>query len=575
MARHCTTATLAKQLPKQEVGQQLSEWRKRLQLLEGEKKANYEEGEEEKKRNIALIQSLKKDIRIMKEKAERSGKNELLMRDALEGMATASVAHQHVEPVSKLDSKNDRLGDLTNKLNKLRSVTAKKRQKLASIMATFEDAVVDNIVYEENRQPDEVHVRDLNNRLDCMSKKLLEAQMVRDKYRGVVSSLRAEQMTYASRLQLMQRRLGEAAGARSAVTRAEQYAASVRETAQSQLSQSQQLSSEWRQERDSKLNEYKRQAEKQRSEYLHLRRQLYLGGTEHPLQSEASSGGVKLAPNVSQLVSDQLHGLYEQAKQMMESLGARTIDDVVKLFEMQADTSRQLTMVWKDTENNIKTLKKKKQDNELEIEKLKYADNLEEIRMRNQCLELRETIEGHLARKKVQDDRVEVIIGTLSRLRAGLTHMVDQFQENGLTVLKLPSKSSSQLPPIAALFEAVHTAVQFVMEPMQTVNVPQMMLEMDAKEFSATKSELDALDHKVRGVPPIRPPGKKRFSFLLLDRPDVIDEGPSVLTRAQMKRHAQVMIEARQRKIRPPTSRDLRKTRRRSTVIDRGLQAMF
>ena len=63
-----------------------------------------------------------------------------------------------------------------------------------------------------------------------------------------------------------------------------------------------------------------------------------------------------------------------------ESLGARSIDDVVKLFEMQADTSRQLSMVWKDTEANIKQLKKKKQDNELEIEKLKYADNLEEIR---------------------------------------------------------------------------------------------------------------------------------------------------------------------------------------------------
>ena len=101
------------------------------------------------------------------------------------------------------------------------------------------------------------HVRELNNRLDCMSKRLLEAQMVRDKYRGVVSSLRAEQMTYASRLQLMQRRLGEAASARAAVTRAERYAASVRESAQSQLSQSQQLSNDWRQERDAKLNEYK------------------------------------------------------------------------------------------------------------------------------------------------------------------------------------------------------------------------------------------------------------------------------------------------------------------------------
>ena len=33
MARHCTTATLAKQIPKQDMGQQLSEWRKRLQLL--------------------------------------------------------------------------------------------------------------------------------------------------------------------------------------------------------------------------------------------------------------------------------------------------------------------------------------------------------------------------------------------------------------------------------------------------------------------------------------------------------------------------------------------------------------
>ena len=34
--------------------------------------------------------------------------------------------------------------------------TLQKREKLASIMATFEDAVVDNIIYEENRQPDEV-----------------------------------------------------------------------------------------------------------------------------------------------------------------------------------------------------------------------------------------------------------------------------------------------------------------------------------------------------------------------------------------------------------------------------------
>ena len=41
---------------------------------EGEKKANYEDGEEEKKRNAALILKLKKDIRILKEKAEHSGK---------------------------------------------------------------------------------------------------------------------------------------------------------------------------------------------------------------------------------------------------------------------------------------------------------------------------------------------------------------------------------------------------------------------------------------------------------------------------------------------------------------------
>ena len=62
--------------------------------------------------------------------------------------------------------------------------------------------------------------------------------------------------------------------------------------------------------------------------------------------------------------------------------------------------------------------------------------------------------------------------------------------------------------------------------------------------------------------------------FSQIDRPDVMDEGPSVLTRAQMKRHAQVVLEARTRKVRPPTARDLRKTRRRSTVVDRSLQAM-
>ena len=544
--------------------------------MEGEKKANYEEGEEEKKTNAALIQKLRKDIRTIKEQKERAGKDELLMREALEGLATGSVAHQDVEPAQKLESKNDRLGDLTNQLNRLRSVTAQKRQKLNSIMSTFEDAVVDNIIYEENRQPDEVHVRQLNNQLDCMSKKLLEAQMVRDKYRGVIGALRTEQVTYASRLRLLRRRLGEAAGARAAVSRAQQYAAAVRETSHSQLSQSQQLAASRRHERDSKLNEHRRQAEKQRTEYLQLRRQLYLGGNDNALHADVSTGGVRLTRNVSELVSDQLHGLYEDAKQMIESLGARSIEDVVKLFEMQTDTSRQLSMVWKNTEADIKRLKKQKQDNELEIERQKYADNLEEIRVRNQSLELRESIKGNLARKAAHDLRVEAIVGTLSRLRAGLAHMVDQFQESGLTVVTVPSAGASrrQLPPLTALFEAVHTTVQFAMEPLQNVSLPQMMLEMDAEEFIATKSELDALEHKARGVPPIRPPGKKRFSFLLIDRPDVIDEGPSVLTRAQMKRHAQTVLEARTRKVRPPTARDMRKTRRRSTVIDRGVQAM-
>ena len=67
----------------------------------------------------------------------------------------------------------------------------------------------------------------------------------------------------------------------------------------------------------------RRQSEKQRSEYLQLRRQLYLGGNEHTIQSEASSGGVKLIRNVSEMVSDQLQGLYEQTKQMLVS-GVRT-----------------------------------------------------------------------------------------------------------------------------------------------------------------------------------------------------------------------------------------------------------
>ena len=101
------------------------------------------------------------------------------------------------------------------------------------------------------------HVRELNNQLDCMSKRLLEAQMVRDKYRGVVGSLRAEQMTYASRLEVLRRRLAEAAGATAAVRKAEQYAGSVREAAHTQLSQGQQLAADWRHERDSTLNRHK------------------------------------------------------------------------------------------------------------------------------------------------------------------------------------------------------------------------------------------------------------------------------------------------------------------------------
>ena len=50
------------------------------------------------------------------------------------------------------------------------------------------------------------------------------------------------------------------------------------------------------------------------------------------------------------------------------------------------------------------------------------------VRLRNQCLKLREAIEGNLLRRQAHDERVQEVIGTLSRLRAGLAHMVEQFQ---------------------------------------------------------------------------------------------------------------------------------------------------
>ncbi|XP_037080417.1 uncharacterized protein LOC119101224 isoform X2 [Pollicipes pollicipes] len=496
------------------------------------------------------------------------------MRDALEGLATGSDAHQRTEPSHVLDKKNNRLGDLTNQLNKLRAATAQKRQKLASIMVTFKESVVDNIMYEENRQPEAVHLRQLNNHIDCVSKKLLEAEHVRDKYRRVIASLRNEQTTYRSRLQLLRERVAAAAGSRATVQQAEQYARSVCESAQQQLQDSQQLSSQWRHERDAVLAQHKRQAEQQRSEYQQLRRQLYLGGADNPLPIMPSHSAVMTARRVSELVDAQLAGLYQDSKHLIDFLGARTIEDVVKLFEMQSETSRQLSMVWKDAESNIKQLKIRKQELELEQEKLKYADNIEETRTRARCAELRRRISGHEDRRELAETRTAEITRSLTGMRTSLVHMVDLFQDAGVSLLKLPMNDAYTAPGLSDLFNAVSAAVQFVMQPLEAVNVSQMMIEMDAEDFFASKSEQLALDTKVRGIPPIKPPGKKRFSFLLVDRPDVIDEGPNVPTRAQMKRHAQIVLEARTRKIRAPTAREQRRARRRSTIVDRPLQAM-
>lgn len=90
-----------------------------------------------------------------------------------------------------------------------------------------------------------------------MSRKLLEAQHINDKYCDVITSLRNEKMTYATRLELLQERIAAACATCQRVQESQEDACRVQQLSQCQLESSQQLSAQLRRERDTVLAGYK------------------------------------------------------------------------------------------------------------------------------------------------------------------------------------------------------------------------------------------------------------------------------------------------------------------------------
>ncbi|KAE9523802.1 hypothetical protein AGLY_015690 [Aphis glycines] len=358
-------------VPTEELMKNINELKKKIQLSEGQKKAQYEECEEEKKKNNEKIQMLKRDIKEMYQiKRQESTCVDALPDAKPHEKIIILKRKKYHEAIDILDLK---LIDMKKKTDLIRHDIKQKRIKLNDLFGRWSDVrskVVSTVDKDSNTTKT---LSALENRSHQIEMSRMEASHVTRKYRSIRNRLLEDSVVFDSTLNKLEKTIKTQQREIQRLEKINEEAIKSRDKTRLVLQKKETNAANIAKFRMKQVEQIRAQVEERKTELEKLERKIFPPGQRatHQDSIPSSSEEQRLGDNGSSESQEITDMPYFKLKQVTGSIDS---EDVRRKFVSQKETKDRLTTLKTNTENQKKDLQIKCQQLNEEFEQCRFSD---------------------------------------------------------------------------------------------------------------------------------------------------------------------------------------------------------
>ncbi|XP_047633100.1 outer dynein arm-docking complex subunit 3 [Phacochoerus africanus] len=552
---------------KSTVHTQVAELQRKIQLLEGDRKAFYESTQWNIRKNQETINQLREETRVLQlQLADLLQGDEKVVEAVIREWKSEKPYLKNRTGQQALEHLDHQLSEKVKQLNALRHQLGLRQKWLEELQLQHSLRELEMAEAQDRNTEVAKTMRNLENRLEKARMKAEEAEHITNVYLQLKAYLQEESLHLENRLDFMEAEVVRTKHELEELNVVNQEALNARDIAKNQLQDLEETVLRERKKRDRYLTECKKRAEERKLQNERMERKTQredvLLQSDDTLQDSQRSKEEELRRRWSMYQMEVLFG------KVKDATGVAETHAVVRRFLAQGETFTQLETLKIENEQMLLRLKQEKQRLQKELEDLKYSGEAMLVSEQKLQVELQERIKAEEQRRADAQDRLERTMRAMHMTEEALEHLASKLdhitvadsapeeapprapqdvrgsstttqEASGFAGKELDPKASDYLPNLLGLVEEKLLKLQ---AKLQNHNVPEMLRHIADREFFSTL-EGKLPSYNTRIALPLA--GHKDKFF---DEEESEEEDNEVVTRAVLKMRSQKLIESRSKR---------------------------
>uniref|UniRef100_A0A8D2DY30 Outer dynein arm docking complex subunit 3 n=1 Tax=Sciurus vulgaris TaxID=55149 RepID=A0A8D2DY30_SCIVU len=528
---------------KTSVHAQVVELQRKIQLLEGDRKAFYESSQWNIKKNQDTISQLREETKVL----------QLQLTDLLQGdekVVQAVIQEWKSEkPYLKnrtgqqaLEHLDHQLSEKVKQLNALRHQVVLRQKRLEQLQLQHGLRQLEMEEAQDCNTEEAKTVRNLENRLEKARMKAEEAEHITNVYLQLKAYLQEESLNLDNRLNSMEAEVVRTKQEVEELHVVNQEALNARDFAKNQLQYLEETVLRERKSRERFISDCKKRAEEKKLQNERMERKTQrehlLLQSDDTIQDHLRAKDQELRRRWNMY---QMEAVFGKVK---DATGVAETHSVVRRFVAQGDTFAQLEALKSENEQTLMRLKEEKRRLLKELEDLKYSGEAMLVSQQKMETEMQKNLKTEGQRHADAQDQLERTLKAMQTTKENLEHLASKLshvrvENSRFEGKELDPKAGDYLLNLLGLVEEKLLKLQSQLE---SHDVPEMLRHIADREFyTSLEGKLPQYNTRI----PLQLASSKDKFF---DEEESEEEDSVVVSRASLKIRSQKLIETRSKK---------------------------
>ncbi|KAK9304887.1 hypothetical protein QLX08_003847 [Tetragonisca angustula] len=525
-----------------DLNKKIAEIKKKIQLSEGQRKANFEEYEAKKheyaKKIAALKQSIKQLYVEYANVQNNEGKSESKIRVSRKSSAGEKKRNLG-EAINKMQEDNVRL---RKKHDLIKYQRKKRQQKLHSLLDEYGKLMnnkMQKIFKRKTENPSRNKIVKLEVLLEHIRMMQIKANIARMKYRSMCSDLKQKSVLYASSLKNLEDEIKEQESEIKRLQSVKEEAIALKDHMQETLIKEEIEVTNCSRERYAVLEEYRQRVLERKMELERLEKMIFQSRPRDDFDTRGKSH-VQVTEDIS---NDEVTRLEETFAKLRSATGVSRSEDVLNRFLGQRATKDNLQKMRVATEQEKMALEKQRLQLIDEMETRKFSETKDAEQNAEETEKLNQLIERHRSRQLKADTKRQKVEELLQEITTTLWNVCNKFRDVMDTLPKDPKEIQQPLQLIDLMNERATSIIETLGGPDKYLEVLDEISVDKLETVSITTTSVEGKAARTNGGPlfPRFPSSATQATLPSEDEEDVP-------TRNTLKKQAQQLVDIKSRR---------------------------